>query len=47
METIVTGLRWKAVQDPLVCRGNFQEAFLDQCRELGLYMAAGLDGDIF
>ncbi|MEQ8269599.1 NAD(P)H-dependent oxidoreductase [Algiphilus sp.] len=47
VETIVTGLRWKAVQDPLVCRGNFQEAFLDQCRELGLYMAAGLDGDIF
>lgn len=47
VDTIVTGLRWKAVQEPLVCRGGFQEAFIEQCEELGLYMAAGLDGDIF
>lgn len=46
VETIVTGLRWKAVQDPLICRGEWQDAFVDQCEELGLYMAAGLDAGI-
>lgn len=44
---IATGLRWRPVQDPLVCRGPFQEAFIQQCRELGLLMAAGLEGGIF
>ncbi len=47
VETIVTGLRWRAVQDPLVCRGAWQEEFVDQCRDLGAAMAAGLDAGIF
>ena len=47
VETIVTGLRWRAVQDPLICRGDFDEAFIDSCRELGAAMAAGLDAGIF
>lgn len=47
VETIVTGLRWRAVQPPLVCRGDFQESFLGQCEELGTYMAAGLEAGIF
>ncbi len=47
IETIVTGLRWRAVQDPLVCRGDFREEFIEQCRELGTYMAAGLEAGIF
>jgi len=47
VESICTGLSWKPVQDPLICRGEWQEAFLDQCSELGMYMAAGLDADIF
>lgn len=47
VETIVTGLRWRAVQPPLVCRGEFQESFLGQCEELGTYMAAGLEAGIF
>jgi multimeric flavodoxin WrbA len=46
VETIVTGLRWRAVRPPLVCRGEFREAFLSQCDELGTYMAAGLDAGI-
>ncbi len=45
--TIVTGLRWRAVQEPLVCRGAWDERFVDQCRELGTYLAAGLDAGIF
>ena len=46
VETITTGLRWKAVQEPLVCRGEWQEAFVDQCRELGTTAAASLDAGI-
>ena len=47
VETIVTGLRWRAAQEALICRGEWQEAFVDQCRELGAAMAAGLDVGIF
>lgn len=47
VETIVTGLRWKAVREPLVCRGPFQSEFVDACEELGMLMAAGLDAGVF
>jgi multimeric flavodoxin WrbA len=47
VETITTGLRWRAVQEPLVCRGEWQDGFADQCRDLGAAMAAGLDAGIF
>ena len=47
VETIVTGLRWRAVQEPLVCRGEWQERFVADCRELGMTMAAGLEAGIF
>ncbi len=47
VETIVTGLRWRAIQDPLVCRGDFQEAFVEECETLGMTMAAGLDAGVF
>ena len=47
VETIVTGLRWRAIQAPLICRGDYQDAFADQCSELGTLMAAGLEAGIF
>lgn len=47
IETIVTGLRWRPVQPPLICRGDFSEDFIAQCQELGTYMAAGLEAGIF
>lgn len=47
IESICTGLSWKPVRDPLICRGEWTDDFLDQCHELGMYMAAGLDADIF
>ncbi len=46
VETIVTGLRWRAAREPLICKGAYQAIFLDQCEELGMYMAAGLDAGI-
>lgn len=47
VESIASGLRWRAVQDPLVCRGAFQDAFVGQCEDLGMAMAAGLEAGIF
>ena len=47
IETIVTGLRWRAVQAPLICRGTFDERFVAECEELGAAMAAGLAAGVF
>ena len=47
VETIVTGLRWRAIQAPLICRGAWQPEFVDQCEELGAAMVAGLDLGVF
>jgi len=47
VESIATGLKWRAVQAPLICRGAWQESFVDDCRELGMAMAAGLEAGIF
>ncbi|MEJ2446038.1 MAG: flavodoxin family protein, partial [Exilibacterium sp.] len=46
IESITTGLRWRLVQEPLVCRGSFQAQFLSQCEDLGLSVAASLDAGI-
>lgn len=47
VETITTGLRWRAVQEPLICRGDWDPAFEAACEELGTAMAAGLEAAIF
>ena len=47
IERIIKGLAWKPVQETLICCGDWQEAFLGQCEEMGLTMAAGLDAGIF
>ncbi|PIE43776.1 MAG: flavodoxin [Gammaproteobacteria bacterium] len=46
VESITKGLRWRLVQEPLVCRGEFQPEFIVNCEELGLSMAASLDAGI-
>ncbi|MHA7809658.1 MAG: flavodoxin family protein [Marinobacter adhaerens] len=46
IESITTGLRWKLVQEPLICRGEYREEFEGQCRELGMYVAASLDAGL-
>jgi hypothetical protein len=47
IESIATGLRWRAVQEPLICRGDYRDSFVSDCEELGLAMAAGLEAGIF
>jgi hypothetical protein len=47
IETIITGLRWRAVQAPLVCRGDWDPDFVGQCRELGMAIAAGLEAGVY
>ncbi len=47
IEKIITGLRWKPIQDALVMRGEFRPEFVSQCEELGALMAAGLDAGIY
>ncbi len=47
IESITSGLGWRAVQEPLICRGDWQDAFVTQCQELGTAMAAGLEMGIF
>ena len=43
---IVTGLRWRAIRPPLVLSGPWRDGFADECRELGLTMAASLEAGI-
>tara|TARA_Y100001968_G_scaffold324171_1_gene363004 strand:+ start:842 stop:1249 length:408 start_codon:yes stop_codon:yes gene_type:complete len=46
VEAIVTGLRWKGVQEPLILKGDWQDSFVGSCEELGMAMAAGLEAGI-
>lgn len=46
IESIATGLRWRSVQEPLICRGEFKEDFVSQCENLGVTMAASLEAGI-
>lgn len=47
LNTILTGLRWQQVQEPLLCKGAWDDVFLEQCEELGMSIAAGLEAGIF
>ena len=47
IETIVTGLRWRSVQEPVICQGDWDDGFVPRCEELGAGMAAGLEIGIF
>ncbi|KJS09746.1 MAG: flavodoxin [Gammaproteobacteria bacterium BRH_c0] len=46
VESIATGLKWRWVQEPLICRGDFRDEFVEQCEEMGMTMAAALDAGI-
>ncbi len=44
---ILTGLRWRQVQEPLVVIGDITDADLDAARELGATLAGGLSVDLW
>ena len=45
-ERLITGLRWRAICDPLLLHGDYQTDFIAQCESLGTLMAASLDAGI-
>lgn len=47
VETIATGLRWRKMQEAVICRGDWRDEFLTKCREMAMRAAAGLDAGIF
>ncbi|GAA6135992.1 NAD(P)H-dependent oxidoreductase [Oceaniserpentilla sp. 4NH20-0058] len=42
LNTILTGLKWRWVQDIVLCRGPWQAEFIGQCEEVAAAMAVGL-----
>ena len=47
MRRILRGLAVKEVQEPVLIAGEFDESRLEECEQLGLTMAAGLEAGIF
>ena len=47
IERIITGLKWKQVQETFICVGEFRQDCLDSCVEIGMTMAAGLEAGIY
>jgi multimeric flavodoxin WrbA len=47
IERIVTGLRWKAVCDPVIAAKDFKTDYIEQCEELGMTLAVGLEAGVF
>jgi multimeric flavodoxin WrbA len=43
---ITTGLKWRQVQQTLLCKGQFEPNFVQQCNDLGLLIAASLEAEI-
>ena len=47
LESIITGLQWRWVQPILLCRGEWDPAFIEQCETLGATVAAGLGTGLY
>jgi multimeric flavodoxin WrbA len=47
LRRILKGLSVKEVQQPLLFAGEFDPARLDECEDLGMTMAAGLEAGVF
>ena len=47
MKSIIKGLKWRLVQEILICKGPWQSKFVDQCISLSLGFAIGLESNIY
>jgi multimeric flavodoxin WrbA len=47
VESILTGLRWKLIAQPLTLKGEWRDSFADEAEELGQLVAAGLEAGVF
>lgn len=43
VKSITNGLKWTWVQEPLVCKGEWDHKFIEQCQELAATVAVSLD----
>ena len=43
MKKIITGLGWKDIADPIICKNGVTSKELELCHELGMTIAAGLE----
>jgi len=43
---ITSGLKWRAVQEPMILQGEYRGEFETRCEELGMLMAASLESGI-
>ena len=47
VERIVTGLKWSAIQPCVTFKGDYDLTFEQQCFDMGMLMAAGLETGVF
>tara|TARA_Y100000590_G_scaffold364139_1_gene422324 strand:- start:79901 stop:80362 length:462 start_codon:yes stop_codon:yes gene_type:complete len=47
IKKIITGLKWKEIQKPLILKGSWNDSFKEECFNLGATVAAGLDAEIY
>lgn len=47
IERICVGYQFKKVYDPVIARGEINDAYLAQCEELGKVIAAGCEAGIY
>jgi multimeric flavodoxin WrbA len=47
LDRIATGYQWKRVAEPVICKGEIDDAGLEAARELGQTLAAGIAFGVF
>lgn len=47
LERIASGYQWRRVAEPVICKGEIDDAGLSAARELGQTIAAGIAYDVF
>ena len=47
VQSVAAGLRWRLMLPPLLLRGEWRDAFAEECENLGAAAAAGLEAGIY